>query len=344
MSGPLQSLIEAGSKIWVDSIDPELVQENFAKGATGATSNPIIVSNLIGTGRFDKEIKELKNKGHSSHDIAWLMTDRFVTQAEKVFEPIFQDTKKNNGYVSFELDPLLEDAKEGPEHKTRVNKYIELAKKWQQGHPNRLIKVPATPAGIDALEEMVSAGVNVNVTLIFSSEQYRNARTAVLAGAKKRETLNDFKSVYSIFVSRLDVYASQHAPSLTAAQQGQVGILNAKRVWQENQEFWKNEKTPLDQEMIFASTGTKNPEDPAWKYVAAFAGSDIETNPPATNKAVEASGVIFSRQIDEMPSDEDTKAIDANIDWKKLEETLMSEGLAKFADPQKRLIALIEEL
>ena len=344
MSKSLQSLIETGSKIWVDSIDPQLVAENYQKGATGATSNPIIISNLIKTGRFDEQIQKLKKSGLSAHDIAWQMTDQFVSDAEQVFAPVFERTAGDDGYVSFELDPLLEDLSVGPSHTTRVAKYVELAKKWAEGRSNRLIKVPATPAGIAALEDIVAAGINVNVTLIFSIDQYRRSRDAVWQGAKKRPKLDTFKSVFSIFVSRLDVYAQKHAPDLSPSQQGLVGILNAKRVWQENCAFWRENPTPLAQEMIFASTGTKNPDDPKWKYVAAFAGSDIETNPPETNAAVEQSGKIFSKAIDRMPEQTDISAIDAAINWQDLEKTLMEEGLAKFADPQKQLITLIEDL
>src|SRR5205807_8260670 len=116
------------------------------------------------------------------------------------------------------------------------------------------------------------------------------------------------------------------------AGQGQVGIVNAKRIWRLNQQFWADKGFPLKQEMIFASTGTKKPEDPAGKYVEAFAGSDIETNPPATNAAVEKSGRTITRHIDELPSPEVLAEIDAKVDMKQLERTLMEEGLKKFAD------------
>ena len=95
--------------------------------------------------------------------------------------------------------------------------------------------------------------------------------------------------------------------------------------------------------MIFASTGTKRPEDPPWKYVEAFAGSDIETNPPATNEAVQKSGRTFTRQVDRLPPPDVLAEIDRKVDMKKLEETLMHEGVQKFADPQKALLALIAE-
>jgi transaldolase len=93
--------------------------------------------------------------------------------------------------------------------------------------------------------------------------------------------------------------------------------------------------------MIFASTGTKKPSDPAWKYVEAFAGSDIETNPPKTNADVQASGRTFSRMVDRMPPAEVVAEIEMKVDMSKLEEVLMREGIQKFADPQKALLALI---
>ena len=94
---------------------------------------------------------------------------------------------------------------------------------------------------------------------------------------------------------------------------------------------------------IFASTGTKDPKLPPWKYVEAFAGSDIETNPPATNEAVRLSGKTFTRMVDQLPPADVLADIDKKVDMKKLEETLMSEGLAKFADPQKALLKLIAD-
>jgi transaldolase len=207
-----------------------------------------------------------------------------------------------------------------------------------------MIKVPATPAGLDALEDLAASGISLNVTLIFSPRQAKQAREAVWRGAQRRTAgLTEFKSVYSIFVSRVDVYTEKALPKLSAAAQGQVGIVNAKRIRVENAKFWADKGTPLTQEMIFASTGTKKPEDPAWKYVEAFAGSEIETNPPATNEAVEASGRTISRHVDELPPPAVLSEIDAALDMQHLEDTLMSEGLKKFADPQKALIALIGE-
>ncbi len=341
ISTPLESLIACGTKLWLDSIDPKLVASNRALGATGATSNPIIVSDLIKTGRFNDDVGELLRQGLDDSETAWSMTDRLVRDAQGVFLPVWKEAGGNDGYVSFEVDPLLEDPESGPPHEERVAQYLSLGKKWAKGHSNRMIKVPATPAGIAALEDLVAAGVTVNVTLVFTSRQYQQARDAVWRGAQRRPSLDGFKSVYSIFVSRIDVYTEKHLPQLSPAAQGQVGIVNAKRIWSENQEFWSGRDTPLQQEIIFASTGTKKPEDPPEKYVAAFAGSDIQTNPPATNDAVQQSGVTFTRQVDQLPDQKVLDEIDREVDFDRLETVLMEEGVQKFADPQKKLIELI---
>ena len=342
MTSPLRSLIGTGTKLWLDSIDPDLVRENRELGATGATSNPVIVSDLIKTGRFDHRIAELAKGDVSDSELAWQLTDELVKDAQQVFQSVNDETSGNDGYVSFEIDPLLEDPEADLPHDKRVQQYIELGTKWAAGHTNRMIKVPATAAGLDSLEQLAASGVTLNVTLIFTSEQYQQARDAIWRGAQRLGQLDRFKSVYSIFVSRIDVYTDQHVPQLSAAV-GQVGIVNAKRIWQENQDFWQDKGAPLQQEIIFASTGTKKPEDPPWKYVEALCGSDIQTNPPATNDAVEASGQTFTKQVDVMPGDEVLQEIDTHVDFQHLHDTLMSEGIAKFANPQKALLELIAE-
>lgn len=344
MTSPLASLIASGTKLWLDSVDPDLVRTNRALGATGATSNPIIISNLIETGRFDAAIQELvQNEGLSAEDAAWKLTDDVVQAAQKVFLPVWEETKGNDGYVSFELDPLLEDPSCKLSVDQKAARYVELGKKWSAGHRNRMIKVPATPGGLAALESLCAAGVTLNVTLIFSMRQYKAARDAVWRGAQKRASREQFKSVYSIFVSRVDVYTEKFVPELSPAAQGQVGIVGAKQIWQENRKFWADKGTPLQQEMIFASTGTKKPSDPPWKYVAALAGSDIQTNPPATNEAVEKSGQTFRRLVDQLPPADVLADIDAKVDQDKLEAQLMREGVEKFADPFKALLKLLSE-
>jgi transaldolase len=344
MASPLQSLIATGTKLWLDSVDPDFVRANRELGATGATSNPIIIADLVNSGRYDQTLNELLlEREESDETSAWDLTDRIVRAAQEVFHPVWKSTGGDDGYVSFELDPLLEDPACTLEHEERVRRYIELGRQWSQGHDNRMIKVPGTPAGLDALEELAAAGVTLNVTLIFTMRQYEAARDAIWRGAQRRASLDGFKSVYSIFISRVDVYTEKHVRSLSAAAQGQVGIVGAKRLWLANQKFWSSRATPLRQEIVFASTGTKKPDDPPWKYVVALAGSDIQTNPPATNDAVEASGLTFERTVDQFPPAEVLAEIDAKVDVQKLEDQLMREGVVKFAEPQKSLLALLGE-
>ncbi len=344
----LKSLIASGTKLWLDSIDPDLVRKNRALGATGATSNPIIISDLIKTGRFDGDIRAFIDKKMKDDDIAWALTDKLVADAQSVFLPVCEQTHGNDGYVSFELDPLLEDTASTMNHRDKVHRYVELGKKWSRietrPHLNRMIKVPATPSGLDALEPLAAAGVTLNVTLIFSQRQYEIARDAIWRGAQARPMgLKGFKSVYSIFVSRVDVYTEKKVPELSPAAQGLVGIVNAKRLWRENQSFWKDKYLALQQEIIFASTGTKKPSDPPDKYVEALAGSDIQTNPPATNDAVDKLNKQYTRMVDIMPAKAILDEIDQKVDPKKMEDTLMQEGTLKFADPQHALLKLIAE-
>jgi transaldolase len=340
----LKSLIATGTKLWLDSVDPDLVDKNIALGATGATSNPIIISDLLRSGRFDSSMQTFFDEGMDDDTVAWHMTNYLVGDAQDKFQMINDTTRGNDGFVSFELDPLLEDRERNVPHAERVKKYIELGKLWGKGYMNRMIKVPATPAGLDAVEELAAAGLTLNVTLIFSERQYKLARDRVWKGAQRRRNgLQRFKSVYSIFVSRVDQYTEKHNPDLSPAAQGMVGIVNVKRLWALNQQFWADKKLALKQEIIFASTGTKKASDPADKYVSALAGSDIQTNPPATNDAVEKLNHDYTKQVDKLPSKDILDEIDKKVDQANLEKVLMDEGTAKFADPHKALLKVIAE-
>ena len=128
----------------------------------------------------------------------------------------------------------------------RTKQYIELGKKWAAGHKNRMIKVPATPGGLAALEELARRRRHAQRHAdLLASGSTTIARDAIWRGAERRKSLDGFKSVYSIFVSRVDVYTEKHVPRLVAGRAGQVGIVNAKRIWQLNQQFWADKKLPL---------------------------------------------------------------------------------------------------
>ena len=337
----LAALVASGTKLWLDSVDPDLFQEAHSAGATGATSNPAIISDLIKSGRFDDRIAALVAEGAPDDAIAWKLADDLVRQAQKVFLDVWEKSAGDDGWVSFELDPLIEDPASGLTLDEQVGRYVELGKKWSAGERNRLIKVPATPAGIGAVETLSALGVPLNVTLIFTQSQYAQARDAVWRGASRLKSLAGFKSVYSVFVSRIDVYTATHLPHLSSRAQGQLGIANAKRIWAANRTFWAGHPTPLAQQMVFASTGVKQAGSDPCLYVAALAGSDIQTNPPATNRAADAAGRDFPAEIDRLPAADVLAERDSAVDMNRLEEVLMAEGVEKFTGPQRDLLALI---
>lgn len=341
MAHGLASLIATGTKAWLDSVDPDLVRTALAAGATGATSNPVIIAGLIKSGRFDGPLESLLAAGNDDATIAWALTDRLVTEAQGAFLDVWKRTRGNDGWVSFELDPLLEDPGTGLSDDDRVERYVALGKRWSDGHCNRMIKVPATPAGIRAVEPLAAAGVPLNVTLIFTKPQYVRARDAVWRGARRRSSLDSFKSVYSVFVSRIDVYVEQHVPTLSPAARGQLAIVNAKRVWADNASFWRDHPTPLDQAIVFASTGVKQQGLDPCTYVTALAGDGIQTNPPETTQAAADPSRTFTRQVDRLPPTDILTELDAKVDMARLEEVLMREGVEKFTAPQKALLTLI---
>ncbi|MEM6333348.1 MAG: transaldolase family protein [Planctomycetota bacterium] len=340
---PLESLVQSGTKLWLDSVDPAEVDKNLKYGATGATSNPIIIAGILETGDHDYHLQKLLDEGHDDTAIAWAMTDKLVADAQAKFHDIWKKTACNDGWVSFELDPLLEDVELGPSHDERVAAYIKQGIEANQGHDNRMIKVPATPAGLDALEELAAHGITLNVTLIFSEAQYHKAREAVWKGRQRFGQLDTFKSVYSIFVSRVDAYTDKHYKNLTDDAQGEVGLLNVKRLWHDNQAWWADKGLKLQQEIIFASTGAKLDWQAPDYYVARLAGSDIQTNPPATNDAIQDMGTTYAKTVGDMPSQAIQDDIDAKVDQAKMTADLMAEGLAKFADPFKKLLASIKD-
>src|ERR1051325_4176528 len=135
---PLESLVASGTKVWLDSVDPEAVRKNREWGATGATSNPIIIADIIREGRRDDVLPRLLKQNQDDATVAWATTDMLVKQAQEAFAPAWESTRGDDGYVSFELDPLLDDAASTVPTAERTRRYIELGKKWSQGHRNRL--------------------------------------------------------------------------------------------------------------------------------------------------------------------------------------------------------------
>ena len=166
-----------------------------------------------------------------------------------------------------------------------------------------MIKVPATPGGLAALEELVAAGVTLNVTLIFSERQYKIARDAVLARRPAAQsTSENVKTVYSIFVSRVDVYTEKHVPDLSPAAQGQVGIVNAKRIWKLNQDFWADKKLPLQAGDDLRQHRHEEAGGPAVEVRRGVRRQRHRDQPAGDQRRrSQKSGRTFTRQVDQMP-------------------------------------------
>ncbi|MEM1013799.1 MAG: transaldolase family protein [Planctomycetota bacterium] len=343
MTTALASLIDTGTKLWLDSVDPDEVTTNIDRGITGATSNPAIISSLIKSGRFDETMQSMLRDATDS-SAAWMMCDYLVSKAQEQFQPIWERTGCNDGWVSFELDPLIEDPEANLPHEERVRRYISLGRYWCSGYTNRMIKVPATPAGLEAIETMAADGLTLNVTLIFTERQYKAARDAVWRGAQKRKDgLERFKSVYSIFISRVDVYTAKKVPGLGDEASKRMGLVNAKRLWADNEAFWADKNLKLQQEIIFASTGKKLDWQDEDYYPKHVAGGGIQTNPPETNDAIAAGSATYERTVDKLPDEAVLKELDEKVDLQAMEDFLMEEGIEKFAKPQKALLDAVKQ-
>jgi transaldolase len=207
-----------------------------------------------------------------------------------------------------------------------------------------MIKVPATPAGLEAIETLAAEGLTLNVTLIFTGRQYEAARDAVWRGAQRREAgLDRFKSVYSIFISRVDVYTSKQIDGLSEEGKKWMGLVNAKRLWADNEQFWADKNLPLEQEIIFASTGKKLDWQDADYYPKHVAGGGIQTNPPKTNDAIAEANGSYDKTVDHLPDDAILEELDEKVDLQAMEDFLMDEGIDKFAKPQKALLEIVKQ-
>ena len=257
-----------------------------------------------------------QNRGSNAEDGGLGIDRRSRAGTPRRFSyPVWEETKGNDGYVSFELDPLLEDPACKLSVEEKADRYVELGKKWSAGHRNRMIKVPATPGGLAALEPLCAAGVTLNVTLIFSMRQYKAARDAVWRGAQKRAVARALQErLQHLRLAGRRVHREARARACRPPPRARWASSARSGSGRRTSKFWADKGTPLQQEMIFASTGTKKPSDPPWKYVEALAGSDIQTNPPATNEAVEKSGRTFRRMVDQMPPAEVLAEIDAKVE------------------------------
>jgi len=300
MTNPIQQLREVGQSIWLDTITRDLLtsgglvryRDEFS--VTGLTSNPTIFDNAIrNSTSYDEEIRRKFKAGKSVEDLFFELALADLIQAADLFRPIFDATQGVDGWVSLEVSPLLASDAAGTADAAR-QLYRRAAR------PNFFIKIPGTPEGITAIEESIFAGVPINVTLLFSREQYLAAAEAYLRAIERRLAAGlqpNVHSVASVFISRWDKAVMDRVPR---AVRDRLGIAVAKQTYQAYRNLldsprWRKLATagaPI-QRLLWASTGTKNPFASDVLYVNALAAPDtINTVPEVTLNAFADHGTV----------------------------------------------------
>ena len=356
MKNPLAELAKTGQSIWFDQMERKLVssgklQRMIAEDdLRGLTSNPTIFEKAIGGSEdYDAQLRLLATDGKNSEEIYDELVLEDIASAADVFRPVYDRTKGADGFVSIEVSPLIA-------HDTAET--IEEAKRLfsRLGRPNVMVKIPATAAGMPAIDEAIASGINVNITLIFSNEVYRQVIESYLRGLERRaaagEPIGDIASVASFFVSRIDTQADKQIEAKMAATSdpkqkadlesllGKVAIANAKMAYQlfrqifESDRFKKlRDRGVRPQRPLWASTGTKNPRYRDVLYVETLIGPDtVNTLPPATYDAFKDHGVVKMTLEENLDEARDVlRRFEAHgLSLPKITEQLTVEGVKSF--------------
>jgi len=350
---PTQQLNELGQSLWLDNITRGLLDSGTLEryinelSVTGLTSNPTIFEKAIGNSDdYEAAIREKAAAGKSAEVLFFELAMEDLSRAADLFAPVFNATEGEDGWVSLEVSPLLADDTEATiESARQLHAQAQLS--------NLLIKIPGTEAGIPAIEEAIFAGVPVNVTLLFSPEQYLAAAAAYMRGISRRIDAGlDPKvgSVASLFVSRWDVAVSDKVP---AALQNRLGIAIAGQAYHAYRELlkspqWKKleQAGAQPQRILWGSTGTKDPSAPETLYVESLAAPcSINTLPEKTLLAFAEQGAATVALTAE--STDSQAVLDAftaeGIDIAELASRLQREGAEAFAKSWHQLLARITE-
>ncbi len=354
---PIQKLTSLGQSLWYDNIQRKLLENGELKAMIergdirGVTSNPTIFQNAIAkTNDYDSALIPLAWSGWDAEKIFWQLAIEDIQEACDLFRPLYDETKGGDGYVSLEVSPYLANeteatAKQAKELWERVNR------------PNLMVKIPATKAGIPAIRQTIAAGINVNVTLIFSLERYAEVMDAYLSGLEDRiaanEPINMIASVASFFVSRVDTKIDPRLPK-DSALLGKAAIANAKLAYHAFEETFTSARfatikarfSARVQRPLWASTGTKNPAYSDTIYVDSLIGPDtVNTVPPATLDAFRDHGnaaVTITRGLDESKS-QLAELESAGVSMNQVTDELEAEGVKSFADAFKVLLDVVDE-
>jgi len=348
---PTRALLDLGQSLWLDNITRNLLRTGVLRhyidemSVTGLTSNPTIFDHAIKNSKdYDEAIKSRLAQGKSGERLFFELAVEDLTEAADLFRPVHDRTGGVDGWVSLEVSPILA-------HDTKATVAEAKDLHAQAQRPNLLIKIPGTKEGLPAIEEAIFAGIPINVTLLFSAEQYVAAADAYMRGVERRIAAGlkaDVCSVASIFVSRWDVAVTGKVPPVL---NNQLGIAVGKRAYKAylgllSSPRWMRayNSGARPQRLLWASTGTKDPKASDVLYVQALAAPfTVNTMPEATLKALADHGVVGATMpIDASGADEVlARFAAAGIDVQALAAQLQDEGAKSFVKSWNDLMGVI---
>jgi transaldolase/glucose-6-phosphate isomerase len=357
MNSVLKQLAERGQSIWYDNIRRGMLssgemQALIDDGVVGVTSNPSIFEKAIAhSDDYDDAIRALIADGRDTWEIYDALTTTDIGEAADLFRPVYDRTNGRDGYVSIEVNPKLAD-----DTQATIAEARRLFAKLNR--PNVMIKIPGTPAGWPAIEQAIGEGINVNVTLIFSVEAYRQIMQAYINGLNKLVDAGGdparVASVASFFVSRVDTMVDGMLEKSGGPEDlhGQAAIANSKLAYEAYQDVFEGEafaalraKGAQVQRPLWASTSTKNPAYPATLYVETLVGPDtVNTVPPATLDAMRKGMVVEQTVTTDLATAKKTLARleESGISMKKVTDDLRDAGVKSFADAFDQLLASLD--
>jgi transaldolase/glucose-6-phosphate isomerase len=369
-TNPLKALLQFGQSVWLDYIRRDLLTSGELKrlieedGLRGMTSNPTIFEKAITGGKlYDDLLNSLKSRTDLDAKGRFeILAIRDIQDAADILRPVYDSSKRRDGYVSLEVSPYLaRDTKGSLEEARRLWKAV--------GRENIMIKIPGTSEGLPAIQQALSEGININITLLFAQEVYVKVAEAYIAGleqfAKNGGDVSRMASVASFFISRIDsavdaiidakLKASKDAreQELLKSIQGKVAIANGKQTYEKYQEIfgtdrWKAlaAKGAQTQRVLWASTSTKNPAYRDVLYVEELIGPDtVDTIPPATLDAFRDHGKPRQSLTEDLASAHKTMeaAPKVGISMKEVTDKLTDDGVRSFSEAFDKLLAAVEQ-
>jgi transaldolase len=350
----LHKLSELGQSIWIDFLSRKMIQtgglEDLMRddAVVGVTSNPTIFQKAISEGDlYDEQIRACLDEFDDPKEIFWRLAETDVGNACDLLRSVWDAGGGKDGYVSIEVDPnLAGDTEATIAEARRLHQQIDK--------PNLFVKIPATKAGLPAIEEMIASGKNINVTLIFSLERYSEVAEAYIRGLERlAETGGDLAqvaSVASFFVSRVDTEADKRLDEIGGHEElkGKLAVANAKLAYQRYKEIFSGPRWDAlagrgatAQRCLWASTSTKNPDYSDVLYVDELIGPEtVNTMPEETIEAFQDHGEValtLEQGIDEAKRLFDQLA-EVGVDYDDVTRVLEEEGVQKFADSFSELL------